>query len=171
MKTLVQPLLLAVAIVAGAQGAAAADKNKCGCYKDTSGICFCDKKAQCGCPGECEPKGCDEAREKQFQRELDAETKKAAQVDRMHRGASNSQKSSSRDKRSGGGKEDSPKPSRGSKSASAAESTSSSASSTRRLTPAQANQLVKLLDLYLAKNPGARIHSVQEVRNELSQSR
>src|SRR5450432_3996083 len=62
--------------LAGAVGAAPA-RNNCGCYKDGA-TCFCDKKAKCGCPGDCEPKGCEEQRDKELQKEIDAETKKAA---------------------------------------------------------------------------------------------
>jgi hypothetical protein len=68
--------------LAGSDRAAAADRNKCGCYKDGAGTCFCDKKAKCGCPGDCEPKGCDEARNKELQKEIEAETKKAEARDK-----------------------------------------------------------------------------------------
>ena len=65
-----------VVSLAGAVGAAPA-RNNCGCYKDGA-TCFCDKKAKCGCPGDCEPKGCEERRDKELQKEIDAETKKAS---------------------------------------------------------------------------------------------
>jgi len=147
--------LLALVVWASAGSVAAADKNKCGCYKDDAGACFCDKKAKCGCPGDCEPKGCDEARAKQIQKEIDAETKKAAQADRAHpRGERN---------------EDNPRASRAPKVAPASESTSTS--SARKLTPAQAKELVKLLDLYFAGNPDARARSADDVRKDLSPSR
>lgn len=146
MKTkLVLAPLLALVIAAGAGGvAAAADKNKCGCYKDDAGGCLCDKKAKCGCPGDCEPKGCEQARDKEIQKEIDAETKKAAQADRKH----------------GSGE---------AKAAPAPESTSAAAAG--KLTPAQAKELVKLLDLYLAANPEARTRSAEDVRKDLSPSR
>jgi hypothetical protein len=146
-KKLVLAPLLALVIWAGAASALAADKNKCGCYKDDAGVCFCDKKAKCGCPGDCEPKGCDEAREKQIRKEIDAETKKAAQADRR--------------RASGDGNEDNPRASRESKAGSA----------TGTLTPAQAKELLKLLDLYLAEHPDARARNVEDVRRELSQAR
>ena len=39
--------------------------NACGCYRDSTGSCFCGKKkGKCACPGECEPKGCEEKRAK-----------------------------------------------------------------------------------------------------------
>lgn len=62
--------------------------NACGCYKDTAGACFCGKKGKCACPGDCEPKGCDEKRNKEIQKEVAAETKKAAEADKKQRKAS-----------------------------------------------------------------------------------
>lgn len=59
--------------------------NPCGCYADLSGKCFCPKKGKCDCPGECEPKGCEEKRARQMQKEIAAETKKAAEIDRKAR--------------------------------------------------------------------------------------
>ncbi|HXI58609.1 MAG TPA: hypothetical protein VNO55_21220 [Polyangia bacterium] len=138
-KMLVMAPLLAL-VVWGAGRAAAADKNKCGCYKDDAGLCFCDKKAKCGCPGDCEPKGCEQARDKRIQKEIEAETKKAAQADRKHtRGES--------------------------KAAPTTESTPTS--SPRKLTSAQAKELVRLLDLYFAGNSDARTRSAEDVRKDL----
>ena len=134
-----------VVSLAGAVGAAPA-RNNCGCYKDGA-TCYCDKKAKCGCPGDCEPKGCDEVREKQLRKEIDAETKKAAQADRKHASADKS--------------EDNAGVSRESKAASA----------NGKLTPAQAKELLKLLDLYLAGHPDARTRNVEDVRKELSEAR
>ena len=59
--------------------------NACGCYRDSGGSCFCTKKGKCACPGECEPKGCEEKRAKQMQKDIAAETKKAADDDRKER--------------------------------------------------------------------------------------
>jgi hypothetical protein len=69
---------------------AAPDKamNACGCYKDTAGACLCSKKGKCDCPGECEPKGCEEKRAKEMEKEIAAETKKAAEADKKQREAS-----------------------------------------------------------------------------------
>jgi hypothetical protein len=64
------------------------DVNACGCYKDTAGACFCGRKGKCTCPGDCEPKGCEEKRAKQMQKEIAAETKKAAEADKKQRKAS-----------------------------------------------------------------------------------
>jgi hypothetical protein len=169
--------VLALLFWASAGTARAAEKNKCGCYKDGAGTCFCDKKAKCGCPGDCEPKGCEQAREKQIQKEIDAETKKAAEADRKHttvstKGAgsakgSGSAKGAGSAKKSGDDGADE-------ESGSAKESSRSGGAepaAARKLTPAQAKQLVKLLDAYFAENPDARTRNVEEVRNQLSQSR
>lgn len=59
--------------------------NACGCYADLSGKCFCPKRGKCGCPGECEPRGCEEKRARQMKKEIAAETKKAAEIDRKAR--------------------------------------------------------------------------------------
>ena len=52
--------------------------NACGCYHDATGGCVCtDKKGKCECPGECEPIGCGEKRDKEIEREMAAEIKRA----------------------------------------------------------------------------------------------
>lgn len=67
---------------APASSAPAEAVNACGCYKDTRGACICtDKKAKCECPGECEPVGCADKREKEMEREMAAEVKRAQQQD------------------------------------------------------------------------------------------
>jgi hypothetical protein len=138
-------VLVSVLVVslAGAVGAAPA-RNDCGCYKDGA-TCFCDKKAKCGCPGDCEPKGCEEQRDKALQKEIDAETKKAA---------------ASGHKSSGGG-EESPK-------AKKDESAAAKASPGHKMTAAQSKQLAKLLDVYLGDHPDARGKSIEDVRNDVS---
>jgi hypothetical protein len=157
-------MLLALLICAGAGRAAAAEKNKCGCYKDGAGTCFCDKKAKCGCPGDCEPKGCNEAREKQIQKEIEAETKKAAEAGRKGH-ATNAKATEEKEASSKSSQE---------VTRAAAKTTAEpepAAAKGKKLTPAQVKQLVKLLDAYFAENPDARGRNVEEVRNELSQSR
>src|SRR5450432_3628218 len=123
--------------LAGAVGAAPA-RNNCGCYKDGA-TCFCDKKAKCGCPGDCEPKGCEEQRDKELQKEIDAETKKAAASD--HKQPS---EESSPNKESAA-----PTP---------------SAAGGHKMSAAQSKQLGKLLDLYLSDHPDARGRSIEDVR-------
>jgi hypothetical protein len=160
------PMLLALVIGASAGRAAAAEKNKCGCYKDGAGTCYCDKKAKCGCPGDCEPKGCNEAREKQIQKEIEAETKKAAEAGRRghltnakaqeERGAPKGSQEVTRASSTSGKTSAEPEP---------------PAAKGKKLTATQVKQLVKLLDAYFAEKPDARGRNVEEVRNELSQSR
>jgi hypothetical protein len=135
-----------VVFLAGTAGAAPA-RNKCGCYKDGA-TCFCDKKAKCGCPGDCEPKGCEEQRDKELQKEIDAETKKAA--------ASGHNAS--------GGDEESPKSKRDDNAAPKA-----SSGGGHKMTAAQSKQLAKLLDLYLADHPDARGKSIEDVRGDVSE--
>jgi hypothetical protein len=135
--------MLALSLADGGRADAAA-KNKCGCYKDTAGTCFCDKKAKCGCPGDCEPKGCEEQRDKELQKEIQAETKKAE---------------AGQSKRSGGGDEDS----------NSERETSRPPSAAHKMSAAQAKQLAKLLDLYLADHPEARGKPVEDVRNDVGQ--
>jgi hypothetical protein len=56
---------------------APAQTNACGCYQSSAGECICTRKGKCDCPGECEPKGCAEKRQKELDREVKEETKKA----------------------------------------------------------------------------------------------
>jgi hypothetical protein len=133
-------LLVSLGDVAGA-----ADRNKCGCYKDGAGTCFCDKKAKCGCPGDCEPKGCEEARNKELQKEIDAETKKAE---------------ASQHRKPGGGQRDEGSSAR-------EESAPARSSSSHRMSAAQGKQLAKLIDLYLSDHPDARGKSIEEVRGDV----
>ena len=65
--------------------APAKELNACGCYKDAGGACLCTKKGKCNCPGECEPKGCEEKRQKEMEKEIAAETKKAAEAEKKQR--------------------------------------------------------------------------------------
>jgi len=134
--------LVLVVSLAGVVGAAPA-RNNCGCYKDGA-TCFCDKKAKCGCPGDCEPKGCEEQRDKALQKEIDAETKKAAASGH----------------RSSEGSEESPKAKR--------EESAAPRASVHKMTAAQSKQLAKLLDAYLADHPEARGKSIEDVRADVS---
>jgi hypothetical protein len=73
---------------AAAPSAPAEPVNACGCYKDTKGACICtDKKAKCDCPGECEPVGCAERREKEMEREMAAEVKRAQEDEKRRKAA------------------------------------------------------------------------------------
>jgi hypothetical protein len=56
--------------------------NACGCYEDSAGQCRCSKKSKCGCPGSCEPAGCEEKRAKELEKEAREETRKQQEEDR-----------------------------------------------------------------------------------------
>lgn len=143
--------LAALISLAGGRAAAEGTPNKCGCYKDSAGTCFCAKKGKCGCPGECEPKGCEEQRDKEIQKEIDAETKKAQ--------ASNKHKDDGDDE-SGN--------SNGDNGAKAEKQPAKPAPSAHpKLSAAQAKQLAKLIDLYLADHPDARGKSIEDVRGDI----
>jgi hypothetical protein len=73
---------------AAAPPAAGKKVNACGCYADAANNCFCGRKGKCDCPGECEPKGCEEKRAKQMEKEVAAETKKAADADKKQKAKS-----------------------------------------------------------------------------------
>jgi hypothetical protein len=136
------------AVLPHSTAASEEERNRCGCYRDGSGACFCAKKATCGCPGECEPRGCEEKREKDLQKEIEAETKKAEDSGRVHP-VPKDEESVSQDAPI------QPKP----------------PTAHPRLSPAQAKQLVKLLDLYLSEHPGSGGKSLQDVREEISPAR
>ena len=137
LSSVVLGLVLVVSI---AGHSVAADRNKCGCYKDGA-TCYCDKKAKCGCPGDCEPKGCEAQRDKELQKEIDAETKKAA-------ASGHSKKPMSED--------ESPK------------EESAPVRSGHKMTAAQSKQLAKLLELYINDHPESRGRSIEDVRGDLS---
>jgi hypothetical protein len=147
MKALGLTFILAVVVLVLAPGAHGEQRNKCGCYRDDGGICYCDKKARCGCPGECEPKGCEEQRSRELQKQIDAETKKAEESG--HRKRSDADKGDNGDNGKAAPKE----PTR---------------AASHKMSPAQAKQLGKLIDLYLTDHPNAGGQSLEEVRAELS---
>ena len=120
----------------------AADANKCGCYADTAGTCYCNKNAKCGCPGECEPKHCEAQRQKQFDREIQAETRKAAAA----------------------GRKSAPEP------ASAKEAAPREKSVARGMSGSQKRELSRLLNAYLSENPNDRGKSVGDVLTDLSRT-
>lgn len=128
--------------------AAAEERNRCGCYQDGTGACFCEKKATCGCPGQCEPRGCEDKRDKELQRQIQEETKKAQELGRKD--------STPRDEES----EAAPAPTQ-----------RTSPPAHQKLTPVQAKQLAKLLDLYLTAHPEAAQKNLEEVHQDLSGAR
>ena len=146
--TLGLALVCSLVVSLGLSGgrARAEERNSCGCYKDTAGTCYCDKKAKCGCPGDCEPKGCEEKRDKALQKEIAAETKKASAA---------------------GNKRPDPEAAQGSSAPAPSKSDSAGPASKAKMTAAQAKQLGKLLDLYLGDHPDARGKSIEDVRGDV----
>jgi hypothetical protein len=128
--------------------AATPPANACGCYRDSAGSCFCGKKGKCACPGDCEPKGCDEKRAKQLEKEIAEETKKATAA-----GAHTAAKAKAT------------APSGEDKEASEHDAKSKSREKPAHLTAAQKNELVRLLDAYLAEHPEGKSQTINEVRS------
>ncbi|HMC94832.1 MAG TPA: hypothetical protein VKO16_08690 [Polyangia bacterium] len=146
-------LALLLVSPAGGGPASAATPNKCGCYRDTAGTCFCAKKGKCGCPGDCEPKGCEQQRDKEIQKEIEAETKKA-EASQSKRSAADEEKDSSNvEKDSSNVEHESAKP--------------AATASHGKMSAAQAKQLAKLIDLYLSDHPEARAKPLEDVRNDV----
>jgi hypothetical protein len=56
--------------------------NGCGCYSTSDGSCKCVKKSKCGCPGECEPAGCEDKRRKEQEREAQEEVKRQQETEK-----------------------------------------------------------------------------------------
>jgi hypothetical protein len=148
MKIRVTTLALAAALVLPAAGGrlARAEKhpvNACGCYGDGNN-CTCERKAKCGCPGECEPKGCEETRQKQMQKEIEAETKRAKESEQARN-----------------------KPADEGKAAADEEKAAKAKPAVKPMTAAAKKQFLKLLEAYLAEYPEAQNKMLSEVRSEL----
>ena len=56
--------------------------NACGCYAKGNGCVCTNKKAKCECPGDCEPAGCDEKRNKELEKEYSDAVKRAQDDDK-----------------------------------------------------------------------------------------
>jgi hypothetical protein len=132
----------ALGALTSAPGALGADKNACGCYQTEGGSCYCDKKAKCGCPGECEPKGCEEKRQKEMEKEINAETKRAQSAERSQE---RSEKTTS----------------------GAAAPIEKAPVAAKALTAAQLRDLGKLLELYVAQHPEESGKSAGALAREL----
>ena len=151
--------LIAVWLVPVAQ-AAEDGLNACGCRQGASqGMCYCEKKSHCGCPGECEPQGCEERRSKQMEKEIQAETRKAEEAARRQRpresDESSGERDSDRDRRAGG---------------EAAGPIEPAARKVRvvKMTPAQKRDLARLISAYLAEHPDQANRPLDEVRSEVN---
>ena len=152
------PPVLALVLALGG-GSAAAAMNKCGCTRNESNnTCTCSKGAKCGCPGDCEPKGCEEKREAQIKKEIAAETKKAADADRKHKAAAGN---------NGGELKTASAKGDGTRGESA-KAESAPVPGSKKMSQAQVKQLGGLLDNYLKQHPDARSKSAEELRNELT---
>ena len=92
-----------------AKEAGSPDLNPCGCYPISDGSCKCVKKSKCGCPGECEPAGCEDKRRKEQEREASEEVKRQQETEKK-RNAELAKKREEQDRN-----EDSPKRLRGGK--------------------------------------------------------
>lgn len=157
-------LLLLAAPAQNVAHAAGKNLNACGCYTEND-TCYCEKKARCGCPGECEPKGCEVERQKKFQREIEAETKRAAEeadAAAKARAAKVAEKSQSSEEEQSD--KSSPPP--------AAENDippppHQGKTPVRRMAPAQKKMLLKLIDAYMAEHPDAGRQTLSEVRSGL----
>ena len=124
--------------------------NACGCHRDSADACYCEHKSRCGCPGECEPKGCDEKRAKQLQKEVELETRKAEAAARQKHPAATTKS---------GRAPGPPVEPQGTKPRKRSE---------HPMTPAEKRALERLLDLYLADNPEQRQKTLDEVRAMLA---
>jgi hypothetical protein len=123
-------------------GESAEPLNACGCRQNTAGVCFCEPKSKCGCPGECEPKGCAEKREHQLKKEIDEETKRA----KVSTGKAPSEARETR----------------------ASAETSAHARPVRQLSAGERHSLAHLLDLYLAEHPETGPRTVDDLRASLA---
>ncbi len=141
--------------------------NACGCRGDSIGSCYCEKKSHCGCPGECEPKGCEERRAKQMDKEVQAETRKAEEAARRQRArqsASDNETSGTQGHRGQDrGGEDRGGEDRGPERAPAAPKVK-----IVKMTPTQRRDLARLIRLYLAEHPNQGGKAIDQVENEVS---
>lgn len=75
------------AIAKSTEDSEAPKYNACGCYRNSVGTCICSKKGKCECPGECEPKGCSEKRQKEQDKEIQEKTKRVQEAEKARREA------------------------------------------------------------------------------------
>jgi hypothetical protein len=167
MKKLVAQLVLCAAFVlpSATSRLARAEKhptNACGCYGEIN-ACFCEKAAKCGCPGECEPKGCEEERQKKLQKEIDEETKKAREAEKAQQEKAQAKAKAEVKPAKEEDEEDDA-------TASEKKNTKGRAAKTpavRKMTSAKKKQLQKLLDAFLVEHPEAGQRALSEVRKDL----
>lgn len=132
-----------IVAAADAQG-----KNACGCRQDSAGNCSCERDARCGCPGECEPKGCADKREKELRREVELEEKKArGEMTKQSTAPSKSPGIAKPETAEGEKKHERPAP--------------------HHLTAQQSRELARLLKLYLEEHPEDRQETIEATRAKL----
>lgn len=61
--------------------------NACGCYRKGDACVCTNKNAKCECPEDCEPVGCEAKRQKEMDREVAAEVKRAEDEDKKRQAA------------------------------------------------------------------------------------
>ena len=136
----------AIVALAATAARAANGMNACGCREGAPGQCICEKKSRCGCPGECEPKGCEEKRAKQLEKEIQVETKKAEDAQRRQR----VRQDDSDDAPTHGGRSSSDQERGGDRSGPAKSAPVVKPVKIVKMTPAQKRDLAKLIAAYLA---------------------
>jgi hypothetical protein len=152
---------ITVAVTATA-ALAANGMNACGCREGAPGQCVCEKKSRCGCPGECEPKGCEEKRTKQMEKEIQAETKKAEDAQRRQRvRQDDSDESPARGSGSPSDRE------RGADREAPAKSPTPARVKIVKMTPAQKRDLARLISAYLAEHPDQSGRTIDQVQSQV----
>jgi hypothetical protein len=161
-------------IVAGqpAPAAAASALNPCGCREGAPGTCICEKKSRCGCPGECEPKGCEEKRAKQLEKEIQLETRKAEEAQRRQRVRQEEPEPDDHPSPPSGGykdrdREGSNRVRDGNDERGADRSPPPRPPRIVKMTPAQKRDLAKLIGAYLAEHPDQGAKAIDQVQSEL----
>lgn len=138
--------------LSGVHASASNAPNPCGCYQDASGACLCGRKAKCGCPGSCEPKGCEEKREKQINKEIEEETRKAEQAGRRYAHARGGDKRSA--SQANAAERDPPR---------------EHAPKVVHMSTAQRKELARLLDLYAGEHRDHGNKTLTQLRGELAE--
>src|ERR1051325_4681912 len=153
--------ILTVALLTTATTANAAPAlNACGCREGAPGQCICERKSHCGCPGECEPKGCEEKRAKQLEKEIQVETRKAEEAQRrqhVRQEKPDEPSPSSREAEGSDQGRDAPRGKMGAKIV--------------KMTPAQKRDLAKLIGAYLAEHPEQGGKAVEQAQAEMRQKK
>lgn len=169
-RKLMLALLAAGAVILGGGAtlpsaqAAEGGVNACGCRQDSSGSCTCEKKSRCGCPGECEPKGCEERRAKQMDKEVQAETRKAEEAARRQ----HARQAASDHEGSGAGSDEGPGAHERGTKTQPERPVAAPKVHVVKMTAPQKRDLARLIRLYLAEHPDQGGKAIDQVENEVS---